>query len=65
LPDGPGGELTKHAVLIRYFFGVDPYSLSDQDFAQLAAEASYLENRQNKFNELAMLEAQSRLFGKQ
>ena len=55
----------KHAVLIRYYFQTDPYQLSEEQFGQLAAEAKFLEDRQNKFQELAVLSAQSRLFGKQ
>ena len=65
MPEGEGGELKRHAVLIRHYFHVDPWSLDEGEFAELAAEAKFLEVRQNKFQELAVLSAQSRLFGKQ
>ncbi len=63
MPEGEGGELKRHAVLIRHFFHVDPWSLDEGDFAQLAADAKFLENRQEKFNQLAQLQALSRVFG--
>jgi hypothetical protein len=61
----PGAdEIRKLAALVRQVFKIDPYGLSDDEFAQYVSEAVWLKQNDSDMIELALMKVMSKIFGK-
>jgi hypothetical protein len=57
-------EIRKGASLIRQQFNIDPYTLEDEDFAELVCEALWLKEYDREQTEYALLKAMAVIFAK-